>query len=331
MARERTFTAEDWRPFMRGPNTPLLDLVESYLLAREAELSPRTIHGYRMHLQAFARHLGEPTLRDLTPPTVQRFIAERRRKAPFAARYAAAVLKAFATWLAENQYLTGPLGGSVLAAVKTPRVDRRREAYTDQDVDTMIRVLNSGSNRSRARDKAAVLTLLATGLRLNELRELSYADIHIERPIERSFIVVRAETSKSNSSRQVRLDPIAATAIHTYIKDWRPNGTPGDPLFLTEAGKPFSYAGFQNYLARLGDRFEAAGVEHWMAHRCRHYWATSAHRSGMSIIDIGAEGGWKDSEMVKRYAHDRPFAELQQMPTPLSAMLKRRASTQLIG
>jgi len=138
-----------------------------------------------------------------------------------------------------------------------------------------------------------------------------------------STLVVICE---SGTSRQVRLDPIAATAVHTYVKDWRPNTAQNGPPFDTEAGKSFSYPGFQNYLARLGDRFEAAGVERWMAHRCRHYWATSAHRSGMSIIDISAEGGWKDSEMVRRYTHDRPFEELQAMPTPFSAMLRKRAS-----
>ena len=79
-------------------------------------------------------------------------------------------------------------------------------------------------------------------------------------------------------------------------------------------------------LFRSGDRFKAAGVEHWMAHRCRHYWATSNHRNGMTIFDIAAEGGWKDSEMVRRYTHDRPFEELQAMPTALTAMLRRRAS-----
>lgn len=63
-----------------------------------------------------------------------------------------------------------------------------------------------------------------------------------------------------------------------------------------------------------------------MAHRCRHYWATSNHRNGMTIFDIATEGGWKDSQMVQRYTHERPFEELQTMPTALSAMLRRRAS-----
>jgi integrase len=95
---------------------------------------------------------------------------------------------------------------------------------------------------------------------------------------------------------------------------------------LSREGEPFTYNGFQNYVRRIGDRFKAAGVEHWMAHRCRHYWATSNHRNGMTIFDIAAEGGWKDSEMGRRYTDDRPFEELQAMPTALTAMLRRRAS-----
>ncbi|GAC1644738.1 MAG: hypothetical protein NVS9B11_15280 [Candidatus Dormibacteraceae bacterium] len=65
----------------------------------------------------------------------------------------------------------------------------------------------------------------------------------------------------------------------------------------------------------------------WRPHACA--WrdhSTSHHRNGMTIFDIAAEGGWKDSEMVRRYTHDRPFEELQAMPTALTAMLRRRAS-----
>lgn len=57
----------------------------------------------------------------------------------------------------------------------------------------------------------------------HELRELRLADIHIERPIDDSYIFVRAETSKSRESRKVRLDRLAAQAVHEYIKDWRPD------------------------------------------------------------------------------------------------------------
>jgi len=79
-------------------------------------------------------------------------------------------------------------------------------------------------------------------------------------------------------------------------------------------------------MGRLGDRFEAAGIPNWMGHRARHYWATSAHRVGMTVFDIAAEGGWRDLKMVQRYTKARPFEELQRLPTPLSAVLGKRAS-----
>jgi len=189
----------------------------------------------------------------------------------------------------------------------------------------MIRTLNATSDRTRARDKAVVLTLLATGLRLNELRELQVADTHIERPIEQSYVFVRAETSKSREARKVRLDRLAAQAVHEYVRGLRPFTGTGGALFLTEGGKPFSLCGFKNYMARLRGAFEAAGIKDWMAHRARHYWATSAHRTGMTVFDIAAEGGWRDLKMVQRYTHERPFEELQRLPTPLSAALGQRA------
>jgi integrase len=98
------------------------------------------------------------------------------------------------------------------------------------------------------------------------------------------------------------------------------------PPFLTEEGKPFSLPGFKNYLARLGDRFKAAGIENWMAHRSRHYWATSAHRAGMSVFDIAAEGGWRDLKMVQRYTKNRPFEELSDSRRRCRWCFEKRAS-----
>lgn len=311
---------------MRGKDTPLSDLIESFLMAKEAEgRSQRTIGDYGKYLHAFDRWLGGTAVAELTPAAVSKYVAERQRSSRYAARYISAVLKSFASWLARMEYVATPLGTSVLAGIRTPRVDRQREPYTDDEVRTMIRVLNATSNRTRARDKAIVLTLLATGLRLNELRELQLADTHIERPIEQSYVFVRAETSKSREARKVRLDRLAAQAVHEYVTNFRPTSGAGGTLFLTEGGKPFSLCGFKNYMARLGDAFEAAGIKDWMAHRARHYWATSAHRTGMTVFDIAAEGGWRDLKMVQRYTHKRPFEELQRLPTPLSAVLARRA------
>lgn len=40
MRTQRTFTAEDWRPFVRGPDTPLDDLIGSILVRQRGESNP---------------------------------------------------------------------------------------------------------------------------------------------------------------------------------------------------------------------------------------------------------------------------------------------------
>jgi hypothetical protein len=136
---------------------------------------------------------------------------------------------------------------------------------------------------------------------------------------------VRAETSKSHRNRRVRLDPLAANAVHLYTKDWRPEAAGSvAPLFLTERAvhvqrlpelRPPDRRSLQgrgrgaldgpSLSSLLGDE-QPPQRDDDLRHRVR--------------------GRVKDSEMVRRYNHDRPFEELQAMPTALTAMLRRRAS-----
>lgn len=51
---------------------------------------------------------------------------------------------------------------------------------------------------------------------------------------------------------------------------------------------------------RPKERLEAAGIKDWMPHTCRHFWATSGHRVGMTPFDLAQEGGSKDIKMVQR-------------------------------
>ena len=307
---------------MRGPSTPLSEVIESFLLA-QVNLSPRTLDGYAQNLRAFDRWLGGGRVRDLHPDAVNAYVIERKATSPHGARYSAATIKAFASWLAQRGYLVASGGGSALATVRIPRVPKGgRTAYSDADLALIFRTIERQSHRTRARDRALVMFLLGTGLRLNEARELDLSDVHIERPIEKSHILVRAATSKSMATRSVRLDPSAAAAIAMYIDETRPE-RPG-PLFLTEEGKGFTRAGMTTYLGRLRDRMEAAGVRDFMAHRCRHTWATLYHRMGSgTLYDLQREGGWRDLEMPRRYTHDRPFEELQRIPTGLTAWMRK--------
>jgi hypothetical protein len=53
---------------------------------------------------------------------------------------------------------------------------------------------------THARDRAVILTFLATGFRLNKLREVRLTDVHIERPLERSYLFVRRRRARAPQS-----------------------------------------------------------------------------------------------------------------------------------
>lgn len=48
----------------------------------------------------------------------------------------------------------------------------------------------------------------------------------------------------------------------------------------------------------------------------------------MSLFDIQAEGGWTDLGMVRHYTQNRPFEELQKMPTVLTAALRQARNSE---
>ena len=329
MTGDRTLTTTtEWEPLVRGKETALEELVETFFLAKN-DLSPRSVKDYRHYLGDFIRWANHPTLGEFTDRRAARYVAEYRSRSVWAAAYACRVLKSFASWLAESGYLIGPGGGSVLAFIKEPATPREgRQPLTDKEVEAMLRAIEGSPNDLRARDRALVLLLFSCGLRLNEARELRLEDVHIER--QQSWIIVRGETSKGRTTRRIRLDQLAASALHEYIEDWRPGPRSG-AVFVTvrkRQAKGFTRFGFQTYAGRIRDRLEAAGIEGWTAHRLRHTWATWYHRasreSGTTLYDLQREGGWRDPTTLRRYTHDRPFEELQQMPTATSLMLRKR-------
>ena len=179
-------------------------------------------------------------------------------------------------------------------SIRVPRVPKEgRDAFTDAEVAVILRVARSPESVSFARDYVLVTVALGHGPRLNEIRELTLDDVDFHQ----GLITIRGETSKSGRDRRVPLDSVAAAALDAYIQDWRPPST-SRVLFLTEAGRAFTYNGFLHVFTRLAN----VGVRKFMAHRCRNTWATNAHRQGYSVFDIQDMGGWRTLEMARRYA-----------------------------
>jgi site-specific recombinase XerD len=327
-------------PLVRDARSPMASFIASFLVAKT--LAPKSRIDYARYLREFDEFTSHESLKKaLTLDNAAQWIEQVRPRGIFAARNAAHYLKSFATWIAKSRHIVIQGGGSLLAGLEVPQTPHStRQAFTDAQLDAIWDVLSGRSNRDRKRALAYVHLLNATGLRRNEARQVALKDVHLDLEANRSWVHVRAQTSKGMKERQVRIDRMAVGPIHEYIVDDRPDYTgpknKPEPLFLTEHGQPFTEYGFGSWASRISDQIEkVTGTKRekgqprfWKSHLMRHTWATNYHRgmkyTGNTVYDQKREGGWADLRIVLTYAHDRPWEELLDMETPASALRERR-------
>lgn len=315
---------------VRDKTSPTLLFIEGFLVAKN--LAPKSVRDYRRYLLEFDHFTGCVSLEEaLDLDKAAAWVASLRDRGASTAHNGATYLKSFASWIKKNRYIDIPGGGSVLAGLEAPKVPQtRRQAFTDAQMDQIWQAIELMPNRDRARSRAYVKLLFATGLRRNEARQLALKDLHFDG--NRSWVHVQALTSKGQKERRIRLDQSVLGDLERYISDARPEytGTPNktEPLFLTRDGKPFTEYGFSTWCDRIWDSIERDTGIHGFSHLLRHTWATNFHRAskltGSTLYDLQAQGGWADLTIVKRYAHERPFEEFLDMPTHVSLLRQMR-------
>jgi len=308
---------------MRNKNTPLDSVIDSYLLHCH-DLAERTREFYAKNLGHFVKWLRvngyEAVLGDVDPNVVNRYVADRREVSAYVARAGCASLKAFGSWLARVG-IRHERGRSILADVRAPKVpqDVRRPLTPDQ-VEAVLKAARA--SRQPERDHALVSLALDGGLRLGELCALLVHDVNIR---ER-FVAVRAETSKSRQPREAPFGQETAKALDRYVRDFREEsaelsgGT--ERVFLGLGGVPMTTRGMGQVFTRIRHR---SGVRGFMAHVCRHTWATNYRKYGSGdLLDLKQAGGWRDDKMLQRYSHQLPLAERRRGPSPMDALLRSR-------
>jgi site-specific recombinase XerD len=317
---------------VRDKNSPFASFIDGFLAAKT--LAPKSKRDYNRYLRDFDKFTGHRSLEAaLNLDNAARWVDEIRPRGLFAAHNGCMYLKSFASWIAKSRYIVIAGGGSLIAGLEAPRTpDGHRQAFTDQQMEDIRQVLAERPNRDRIRAMAYVHLLAGSGLRRNEARQLALRDVKLDIPNSRGSVHVRAATSKGMKERVCRIGGEAVRFLESYIEDARadytgPKHRP-EPLFLTEAGKPFTENGFGSWASRIADDIERATGLKWSSHLMRHTWATNYNRgmqfTGNNVYDLKREGGWADLKIPLTYTHDRPEEELLAMPTPIDALRERR-------
>jgi site-specific recombinase XerD len=257
--------------------------VDLFLAAKAAEgSSPRTVEWYRYVLGRAVRRLGPGRPIDgVGAPELRAWLLELRETlSPESVAGFVRGLKAFGNWCAAEELGTAP----GLRALRRPRVPRRLIApFTDAELQRLLAL-------AEPRERAIILLLLDTGLRLAEVTPLRVGDLRPDGTVR--------VMGKGSKERIVPIGVTARRAVLRYVAG-RGAARPGDALFVGVRGAPIQRRVLQIAIADLGRR---AGVgTRCSPHTFRHTFARSFLVNGGDVFSLQQILGHTTLDMVRRY------------------------------
>lgn len=173
-------------------------------------------------------------------------------------------------------------------SVKIP--DALPKAIAPEDIRALLSAI---SGRKSVRNRAIILMLLRTGMRIGELLALRMQDIDVKE--QKVFIY---EARKTGVGRVVYFSTDAKEALVAWLQEKDPRE---DVLFYGTAHECLTYAGarvmFVNYLKKAG--LDQKG---YTIHCLRHTFASELLNAGMRLECVQPLLGHTSIEVTRRYA-----------------------------
>ena len=193
-------------------------------------------------------------------------------------------LYAFLRYLIEHDLADAQL---LARKIKLKVPDALPRAMDAEDVKCLLAVLDDVRNR------AMILLLLRSGMRIGELLNTKVVDVYLA---DKKIMVYEGE--KNRKGRAVCFSNDAGEALQGWLQK---HNSQRDYLFYGRGGNPMSYNNarviFKKYLTR-------AGLKHkdYSLHCLRHTFATELLNAGMRIECLQQLLGHSSIEMTLRYA-----------------------------
>jgi site-specific recombinase XerD len=221
---------------------PTLQAFFTDRLAQQRQVSPRTIAAYRDALKLLLQFVHARTGKlpaqlewdDLDASTVSAFLTHLETDRHNSARTRNVRLTAIRSLFsyASLRHPEHALLIQRVLAIPPKRFDKRIVTFlSSTEVDALLKAPDQRRWEGR-RDRAMMLLLVQTGLRVSELVGLTCTDITLG-----SSANVRCE-GKGRKQRAVPINPTVEVVLQTWLAERA--GRPGDPLFPTRTGRPLS-------------------------------------------------------------------------------------------
>jgi integrase/recombinase XerD len=304
----------DYQLLFKPSETPLpepdeLSLIEKYLKQLSAKELPgepyvrdylhdqkrrhcraSTMRGNFATLVVFLTYLkqerGRTSLETITRDDVSSFIEHEQDRGmqPNTVSTRLHLVYAFLRYLVDQEVAQPDLLKRKLK-VKVPEALPR--AIDREDIQQLLAVID------KPRDRAMILMLLRTGMRIGELLATRMSELNLR---EKQIMIMEAQ--KTRVGRVAYLSEDACKALMVWLHQREPAK---ERLFYGQGRPSLSYTAIRTRFARY---LEAAGLAHkgYSLHCLRHTCATELLNAGMRLECLQQLLGHSSIEMTRRYA-----------------------------
>jgi len=279
----------------------LTEQVEDYLRYSQIErgLSANTITSYRQDLTAFINFLKKEHLK--TWPTkaldIDAFLAQQRdlNKATSSISRLISSLRKFYQWLVrQNIQKINPM-----LEIDSPK--KRRSLPVALTVDEINHLLDQPNTNKKLglRDRALLETLYATGIRVSELINLKFNDLHEELKLIKVF-------GKGSKERLIPISEVALSWIDSYKEKVRDPlilkvGKNCDFIFLNSRGTALTRQAVWQIIKKYCNM---AGIQKNVTpHTLRHTFATHLLENGADLRVVQEILGHSDISTTQIYTN----------------------------
>ena len=260
----------------------------------QAERSPLTIKNYLSDLRAFAAWFeatnGDPFEPLKITPTdlreYKRWMVTHCGFKPKSVNRKLATLKSFIHWATETGLVTD---ARALKIPKAEKEERHGPRWLDRrEQNKLLRVVE---RTDQPRDLTLIKLLMNTGLRVQELCDLTWHDVRLSE--RKGTLTVRS--GKGGKRRQVPLNQSARSALlalgHQEHAGQRAH------IFAGQRG-PLTPRGVQNLLSKYAT---VARLESVSPHTLRHTFCKNLVDAGVGLEKVAALAGHESLETTRRY------------------------------
>lgn len=243
--------------------------------------------GYTVRLfLLFLQKIDRQRIEDLTRHDIEAYVENEQDRGlkTRAIKTKLGALYAFLNYLVKEDILSPEILQRKIR-IKTPESLPR--AIKSEDVEALLSVVKE------VRDRAMIMLLLRTGMRIGELLNLHVSDIDLQ---EQKICIYIGE--KNAQGRVVYFCDDAKEALMAWLRIRDPEQR---YLFYGQRGRPLSYAGarkvFRKYLEKAGLAFKG-----YTLHQLRHTFASELLNAGMRLEVLQQLLGHSTIEMTRHYA-----------------------------